>query len=165
MKLSSTFYSSLILGLALLVSACSETQAPESSDGVTAGEDNISMPSDETTKAVDGRIVISSKPKGFEPNACILFITIRNGTQAEATVSMMQFTVTGTGEPDSGNMFGQSVAAGETNTAQLLFPTRQCDELLEISAPNLSCMTEGEDCSGAVEFESAPDLTIKRAVN
>lgn len=163
MKFVSIFCTSITL--VLFLTACSETKPQENVEIEEASEDNSPQLLNEVVKAVDGRIVISSKPKGFEPNACVLRITIRNGTDAEATVSMMQFTVTGTGEPDSGNMFGQTVAPGETNTAQLLFPTRQCDELLEISAPNLSCKTGGEDCSGSVEFENAPDLTIKRATD
>lgn len=155
MKLSSKLCASLIC--ASVLGACGQAEITEdivsSEPAVTSTEVVVTIN--------DGRIVVSSLPKVFEPNACILPITIRNGTEASASVSMMNFTVTGTGEPDSGNMFAQTVAPGETNTAQLLFPTRQCDELLEISAPNLTCQTEGRNCSEAVEIESGPDLTIK----
>lgn len=155
MKFSSKLCTGLIL--ASFLGACGQADTAE--DGITP-----QLPVESVELGVpskDGRIVVSSLPKVFEPNACILPITIRNGTDAPATVSMMGFTVTGTGEPDSGNMFAQTVAPGDTNTAQLLFPTRQCDELLEISAPNLTCQTREEDCSESVEIESTPDLTIK----
>ncbi|RKQ69073.1 hypothetical protein DES40_1854 [Litorimonas taeanensis] len=125
-------------------------------------DESLQSDIEETVLSTDGRIVISSLPKVFEPNACILPITVQNGTETEVSVSMMEFSVTGTGDDDSGNMFAQSVEAGETNTAYILFPTRQCDELLEITANNLTCKTMGEDCSESVEFESIEDLTIRR---
>jgi len=155
MKFSYKLCASLI-GVSLLVSC---GQAETGQDGVSPEPSETQLGLDGPSK--DGRIVVSSLPKVFEPNACLLPLTIRNGTEAPATVSMMQFTVTGTGEPDSGNMFAQTVAPGETNTAQLLFPTRQCDELLEISAPNLTCKAGEEDCSDLIKIESADDLTIK----
>ena len=155
MKISTKLGASLIFSFSL--GACGQADV--------ADEIALTDPSETSVEAnaliKEGRIIISSLPKIFEPNACILPITIRNGTEAPATVSMMQFTVTGTGEPDSGNMFAQTVAPGETNTAQLLFPTRQCDELLKISAPNLTCQSEQADCSDIVHIESAPDLMIK----
>lgn len=155
MKFSATLCASLLFAFSL--GACG--QADVADEIVTAAPTETSI--ETKTPIKDGRIIVSSLPKVFEPNACILPITIRNGTEAPATVSMMQFTVTGTGEPDSGNMFAQTIAPGETNTAQLLFPTRQCDELLQISAPNLTCQTEETDCSDILEIESATDLLIK----
>lgn len=145
-----------LLGASLLV-ACGQAETGQDKVAPELTETQVGLDS----PAKDGRIVVSSLPKVFEPNACILPLTIRNGTEAPATVSMMQFTVTGTGELDSGNMFAQTVAPGETNTAQLLFPTRQCDELMEISAPNLTCKTGEEDCADIIKIESADDLTIK----
>lgn len=145
--------------IALTFAACSNNSEPNSDneaviEPVTSAEVE--------TKATDGRIVISALPKVSEPNACILPITVTNGTEDTTTVSMMQFTITGTGEDDSGNMFGQTVAPGETNTARLLFPTRQCNELLEITAPNLTCRMGEADCSEKVEFEETEGLSFKR---
>lgn len=128
--------------------------------GKTASDQ--AAPDEGSTEAMDGRIVVSSLPKVSEPNACILPITITNGTDAETTVSMMEFTITGSGKDDSGNMFAQIVAPGETNTARLLFPTRQCEELTVITAPNLTCESSETDCAEAVEFEAIDGLIIQR---
>lgn len=113
----------------------------------------------------DGRLVISALPKISEPNACILPITVRNGTEATTTISMMQFTITGSGEDDSGNMFAQTVEPGETNTARLLFPTRQCEDLQLIIAPNLTCRSGELDCVDMVEFEATSELAFERIVS
>jgi len=108
----------------------------------------------------DGRLVLSSLEKVSEANACILPITISNGTDKPATISMMQFEVSGPGESDSGNMFGQTVAPGEINTARILFPSRQCEELLEINPKNLKCEMNGLDCVETIEFESQEGLAF-----
>jgi len=149
----------VIAGLSISVlSACGDTP-PQPQEDVTAAQDGTQ---EEVALATDGRIVVSSLPKVSEPNACILPITITNGTDSEATVSMMSFSVTGSGQEDSGNMFAQTVAAGETNTARLLFPARECAELSVITAPNLTCKTGGDDCVDAVEFEAVDGLIIQR---
>lgn len=75
---------------------------------------------------------------------------------------MMEFTITGSGQDDSGNMFAQNVAPGETNTARLLFPTRQCEELSVITAPNLTCKSGETDCSNSIEFEAKDGLIFQR---
>lgn len=147
-----------LLCAALTLAACGNNSVPDETGDIS--EVTNTAPVNE--KAKDGRIVISALPKVSEPNACILPITVTNGTDVETTVSMMQFTITGKGEPDSGNMFGQTVAPGETNTARLLFPTRQCNELLEITAPNVTCKTGDADCSEKVEFEAGEGLAFTR---
>lgn len=139
----------------LVLSACSDSS--ESNDKLV--QEVVDAPVD-AEKITDGRLVISTLEKVAEPNACILPITVTNGTDKPATISMMQFAVTGTGEDDSGNMFGQRVEAGETNTARILFPSRQCEELLEVKPGNLKCETNGMDCVENVEFESLPGLTF-----
>jgi hypothetical protein len=147
-----------IIGLALL-SACSE------GTGVDSVEDNVPTPNaayEVSSIEIDGRIVISSAAKIFEPNNCILPITISNGTEEDAQISMMQFKVNGPGEADSGNMFGQTVASGEITTAHIHFPTRQCDELLEISAPNLTCKTDSGSCEDSVVFEPGEKMQFTR---
>ncbi len=147
---------SILILIGFIVSGCAEKPEAELTVPALEGINILDK------KAADGRLVISSKPKISEPNACILPITITNGTDLETTISMMQFTITGTGEDDSGNMFAQTVAPGDTNTAQLLFPTRQCDELLEITAPNITCVVNEADCSDEVEFEAGENLNFKR---
>ena len=145
-----------------MLSACGDSasdQSVEEGSAVTADQTQME---EANTLATDGRIVVSSLPKENEPNACILPITIRNGTDVETTVSMMDFSVSGSGQDDGGNMFAQTVAPGETNTARLVFPTRQCEELSVITAPNLTCNTDGEDCAAAVEFEAVDGLIIQR---
>ena len=143
---------------ALLV-ACGDTVSEsETQDALSQEADTTS----ESSLVRDGRIVVSSLPKVSEPNACILPITITNGTETEATISMMEFTITGSGQDDSGNMFAQNVAPGETNTARLLFPTRQCEELSVITAPNLTCKSGETDCSNSIEFEAKDGLIFQR---
>lgn len=145
---------SAVLGLV----ACGNKSDIQKDDVVTEAEAEIKL----DNKATDGRLVVSALPKVSEPNACILPITVTNGTEETASVSMMQFTISGPSEDDSGNMFAQTVAPGETNTARLLFPTRQCDDLLEITAPNLTCRIGGDDCADKVEFEATEGLSFKR---
>lgn len=142
------------------LSACSDNTSDETRDA----EDIVTSDqmSEDTSLATDGRIVVSSLPKVNEPNTCILPITITNGTDTEASVSMMGFSVTGSGQEDSGNMFAQTVSAGETNTARLLFPGRECEELSVITAPNLTCKSGGSDCTEDVEFEAVDGLIIQR---
>jgi hypothetical protein len=144
--------------MALGLAACGNNSDVRSDNAATESV----TPVEAETEVTDGRVVISALPKVSEPNACILPITITNGTDDTTTVSMMQFTITGPGEDDSGNMFAQTVAPGETNTARLLFPTRQCDDLLEITAPNLTCRVGETDCSEDVEFEATEGLSFKR---
>lgn len=147
------------------LSACGDAPSDQEGDKVETQQESMT---DDTASpqvaspATDGRIVVSSLPKISEPNACILPITITNGTETETTVSMMEFSVTGSGQDDSGNMFAQTVAPGETNTARLLFPTRQCEELTVITAPNLTCENGESDCTEAVEFEAVDGLIIQR---
>lgn len=148
-----------------MLSACGDPasdQSVEEGSAVTADQTEQNQMEGTDALATDGRIVVSSLPKENEPNACILPITIRNGTEIETTVSMMDFSVSGSGQDDGGNMFAQTVAPGETNTARLVFPTRQCEELSVITAPNLTCNTGGEDCAAAVEFEAVDGLIIQR---
>jgi|GEM_PF-2513761 len=155
-------FSTLVLcavASAALLSACGDTTSQPDTEGADAP---IAETTQKTALAADGRIVISSLPKVSEPNACILPITITNGTEAETTVSMMEFNITGSGQEDSGNMFAQTVSPGETNTARLLFPTRQCEELSVITAPNLTCMSGEVDCSDAIEFEAQDGLIFQR---
>ena len=144
---------------ATLLSACGDTTSQPETEGADAPNTEATQ---EKAPAADGRIVISSLPKVSEPNACILPITITNGTEVETTVSMMEFTITGSGQDDSGNMFAQTVSPGETNTARLLFPTRQCEELSVITAPNLTCQSGEQECSDAIEFEAQDGLIFQR---
>lgn len=143
-----------LLALSISLMACSdlpaETEVPIESTLDEKGVEAIT----------DGRLVLSSLEKVSEANACILPITISNGTDKPATISMMQFEVSGSGENDSGNMFGQTVAPGEINTARILFPSRQCEELLEINPKNLKCETNGLNCVETVEFESREGLAF-----
>ncbi|CAM3692954.1 hypothetical protein [Litorimonas haliclonae] len=144
---------------ATLLSTCGDTTSQPEIEGADAPNAEATQ---EKTLAADGRIVISSLPKVSEPNACILPITITNGTETETIVSMMGFKITGSGQDDSGNMFAQTVSPGETNTARLLFPTRQCEELSVITAPDLTCQSGGKDCSDAIEFEAQDGLIFQR---
>ncbi len=139
----------------VLMTACTDASSPKEDETVT--DTSTETP---PSKATDGRYVISALPKLSEPNACVLPITITNGTDKPATISMMQFTVKGPGEDDSGNMFGQTVAPGATNIASLLFPTRACSDLMEIVSPVLKCTTEGQDCTESLEFKSTDTLSF-----
>lgn len=146
----------LFLGAAgMLIVACTDMSSPKKDGPET--DTPAEMP---PAKVTDGRYVISALPKISEPNACVLPITITNGTDKPATISMMQFTVKGPGEEDSGNMFGQTVAPGATNIASLLFPTRACSDLMEIVSPVLKCTTEGQDCTERLELKSTDTLSF-----
>jgi hypothetical protein len=145
------------------LAACSDGPAEKVSDTESLQGSTPTETLEASEVEMNGKITISSLPKVFEPNACILPITVTNGTETDATVSMMQFKVSGPGDPDSGNMFGQTVASGGTVTATLIFPTRQCDELLEISAPNITCKTAQGTCEEAVVLKSREGLVLKRA--
>jgi len=143
-----------LLALSISLMACSDS--PSETEALEEA-----VPDKEVVDLItDDRLVISSLDKVPEANACILPITISNGTDKPATISMMQFEVSGSGESDSGNMFGQTVAPGEINTARILFPSRQCEELLEINPKNLKCETNGLDCVETVEFESREGLAF-----
>ena len=145
---------------AFVLPACGEAPSDQAPN---VEETKVENPADKGGgRVTDGRIVVSSLAKVSEPHACILPITITNGTDVETTVSMMQFSITGSGKDDSGNMFAQTVAPGDTNTARLIFPTRSCEELSVITAPNLTCKNGERDCSGDVEFEAIDGLIIQR---
>ena len=59
-------------------------------------------------------------------------------------------------------MFGQTVSPGAINTARLLFPTRQCSELTDIIAPNLTCLRGETDCADQIKFEATEGLSFQR---
>ena len=145
-------YLSLLLALPLL--ACqpaeilSETNTVDGADATTRKADSVK----------EGVVRLVLQMPVSEPRACILPIKIENGLEADVSVTMIGFSLTGPGEDSRGNMFGPVAKPGEASEARVIVEGQSCDAYDQVIASDIVCRSNETDCSDVVRLESSGGL-------
>lgn len=133
---------------ALLISACQP--ANEAATGSSKDKPKLSEPVAADVKAGVVRLRLN-KPVS-EPLACIIPISVENGLEATARVTMIAFSLTGPGDDSKGNMFAPAADAGAISEARVIVEGQSCDAYDTLSIPELRCTSGEESCEDKVEF-------------
>lgn len=161
----------LFMSAALILSACgspdSEISATETPDAtvVTAPTEIPPVPEFAAAEAfdADGAVLILVDRVVSEPDACLLMMSVVNGTDNRVTAGLFAFDVTGNGQSAGANMFPQTTEAGDVKTAQIVMPGADCANAQVIEGGQLNCRIAdtGESCvevtelrDGVVEFRT-----------
>jgi len=152
-------YLSLLLAVPLL--ACqpseplSETDPVNEAHAATPSEQSVTPKGDVVKEGVV-RLVLQTPVS--EPRACILPIKIENGLEADVSVTMIGFSLTGAGEDTRGNMFGPVAKPGEASEARVIVEGQSCDAYDQVIASDIVCRSNETDCSDVVRLESSGGL-------
>lgn len=113
--------------------------------------------------AADNKVLVMVERLVPEDEACLLMMSVVNGTDDTVTAGLFAFDVTGNGETAGANMFPQTAAPDTMTTAQIVLPGADCDDALMIEGGELNCKLAdtGESCidvtelrDGVVEFSA-----------
>jgi len=149
----------LISVFALVLSACgnsSDVDAVESPTAETrmeaAGIDQA--PSIPSSMDADGKVLITVERLVPESAACLVMMSVVNGTDETVNAGLFAFNVTGNGETAGANMFPQTTEAGAVKTAQIVLPGSDCDNAKQIEGGQLNCslVDSGESCMDVTEL-------------
>jgi len=110
--------------------------------------------------SLDGRIRVSPENLVSESDACILPLRVTNGTEAEVSVSMFSFQVTGSGTDDTGNMFAQPTPSGEARTARVILIGQTCSAFDTVTISEVLCVSGDAPCPVSVEFEDSSEMKL-----
>ncbi len=97
-----------------------------------------------------------------EPLACIIPIRIENGLDMSTNVTMIAFSLTGSGEDARGNMFAPIAEPGGISEARVIVEGQSCDAFDTISIPQIRCTSGGESCEDKVELKSGKALKFSQ---
>lgn len=89
-----------------------------------------------------------------EDNACLVMMSVANGTEETVTAGLFAFDVTGNGESAGGNMFPQTAEPDSMTTAQIILPGSDCGDVQAIEGGQLNCKIAetGESCVDVSEL-------------
>lgn len=89
-----------------------------------------------------------------EEYACLVMMSIVNGTDETVTAGLFAFDVTGNGETSGGNMFPQTAEPDTMTTAQIILPGADCANVQAIEGGQLNCKIAetGESCLDVAEL-------------
>lgn len=147
------------IAFTMLILAACQGENKEDADNVQPTTDtqssvNVSVPP-------DGKITLSVEALLPEDAACVIPFRISNGTEADVSVSMFGFSVTGKGKADSGNMFPQDIPAGEYTRARIIQIGQSCDAFDTITVKDVLCKIKGDpDISCEVTFEDSDEISF-----
>lgn len=164
----------LMLSVALILSGCggpdrdadmTETDIVDAAVVSTESTD-LAEPTEAAATHYDaeGAVLITVDRIVPEPNACLLMMSVVNGTDDTVTAGLFAFAVTGNGETAGANMFPQTTDAGDVKTAQIVLPGADCANAQTIEGGQLNCriVETGESCAditelrdGEIDFEQA----------
>ena len=104
--------------------------------------------------AANDKVLVMVERLVPEPEACLVMMSVLNGTDETVTAGLFAFNVTGNGESAGANMFPQTAEPDTMTTAQIVLPGADCDDAVLIEGGELNCkITEtGESCMEAVEL-------------
>jgi hypothetical protein len=89
-----------------------------------------------------------------EEFACLVMMSVVNGTEDTVTAGLFAFDVTGNGQASGGNMFPQTAEADTMTTAQIILPGADCANVQVIEGGQLNCkiVETGETCLDVAEL-------------
>lgn len=151
----------IILSLATVLAACQPSTSPESEAGVEDSQEVVKTELDTVQK--DGQIRVILQNPVSEPRACILPIRVENGLEEPANVTMIGFSVTGSGDDARGNMFAPVAASGMASEARVIIEGQSCDAFNTLTVPEVLCTSGDEDCSDVVELKDGGGLSFTQA--
>ncbi|MEP1229250.1 MAG: hypothetical protein ABJG88_01100 [Litorimonas sp.] len=153
---------------ALMLSACQNKiddkdinlsdQTPKIDPNAVAKPAPIKVP-------LNGLITVSPEVLVSEDAACILPLRVSNGTDKTISVSMFDFKVTGSGQPDAGNMFARPTPSGEARTARVILIGQPCNAFNTVTIPEVLCVSEDSECSVDVGFEDSSEIKLINQTN
>jgi len=153
---------------AILLAACSDSAEVETAqtDRVAPVDPSptIDLPNGIPVElAADDKVLVMVERLVPEDNACLVMMSVVNGTDDTVTAGLFAFDVTGNGETAGANMFPQTAEPDTMTTAQIVLPGADCDDALMIEGGELNCKLAdtGESCmdvtelrDGVVEFSA-----------
>lgn len=144
---------------ALLLVACGDTAKTDSSQPDTTARVDLSPTLDQpdglpASLNADDKVLVMVERLVAEDNACLLMMSVANGTDETVTAGLFAFDVTGNGETAGANMFPQTADPDTVATAQIVLPGADCADVKMIEGGQLNCkITDtGESCLGASEL-------------
>lgn len=159
----------------LMLSGCSNAEettiAEAPDDTVVANETDptfgVELDTPDTISTdmdTDGKVLITVDRLIPEDAACLMMMTVMNGTDDTVTAGLFTFQVTGNGEETGANMFPQMAGPDEQLTAQIVLPGADCDDVQRVEGGQLNCkITEtGESCVDLLELA---DGAVNFAIN
>lgn len=102
----------------------------------------------------DDKVLMMVERLVSEDSACLLMMSVANGTDETVTAGLFAFDVTGNGETTGANMFPQTADPDTMATAQIVLPGADCADVQVIEGGQLNCkITDtGESCVNASEL-------------
>lgn len=131
--------------MAMSLAACQESEPPVSSVGGDAETEAI-------IGVQSGVVRLRLSTPVSEPRACIIPIRVENGLGADTSVTMIGFTLQGSGDDAKGNMFAPKAPAGEFSEARVIVEGQSCDAYDTLSIPEIRCTSGDENCAAKVEL-------------
>ncbi|MEM9600405.1 MAG: hypothetical protein AAF926_05245 [Pseudomonadota bacterium] len=162
----------LMMTAALILAACGDAQTPADANGDAMAEttapsvDATSMPAVNAADAYEakGSVLILVDRLVPEPDACLLMMSVVNGTDDRVTAGLFAFDVTGNGETAGANMFPQTAEAGAVKTAQIVLPGADCANAQMIEGGQINCRISDTEYS-CVEITELRDEAVPFSVN
>lgn len=94
----------------------------------------------------DDKVLVMVERLVPEDSACLLMMSVVNGTDETVTAGLFAFDVTGNGETAGGNMFPQTAEPDSMTTAQIILPGADCSNVQAIEGGQLNCkITETDE--------------------
>ncbi len=155
-------FSLLLFTAACQNSAVDETESDEiNPPAVTAQTDpNVVVKNTPVKVPLNGRITVSPEPLISEDAACIVPLRVSNGTDAQISVSMFNFKITGSGQDDTGNMFAQPTPSGESRTARVILIGQSCSAFDTVTISEVLCVSQDNPCPVDVGFEDSSEIKL-----
>ena len=127
-------------------------------DGATDALAPVTKPGD--VEIIDDQVRLVMGMPVAEARACILPITVANGTDADVTITMIGFTVSGPGEDSQANMFAPAAAPGETSKPRIILEGQSCDAYDTVKVENIQCKADGESCNAALDYIDHAEMSF-----
>lgn len=160
-SLSLTSIVSVSLAALLLVSCGDATSDDDTTmDAAASVETPDGLPA---SLNADDKVLVMVDRLIPEDSACLVMMSIVNGTDETVTAGLFAFDVTGNGETMGANMFPQTAEPDTVETAQIVLPGADCVNVKVIEGGQLNCKITDTDetCvdvselrDGIVEFSS-----------
>jgi hypothetical protein len=143
---------------ALLLVACGDLANPDLSELDAVEQVDVSPTAlpDGLPAALnaDDKVLVMVERLVSEDNACLVMMSIANGTDETVTAGLFAFDVTGNGETAGANMFPQTTEPDTMAIAQIVLPGADCANVQRIEGGQLNCKIAdtGESCLDASEL-------------
>lgn len=144
---------------AFLLVACGDTVTMEGTPSADVAPVDLSPTVDlpdglPAALKADNKVIVMVERLVSEDNACLVMMSVVNGTDDRVTAGLFAFDVTGNGEATGANMFPQTADPDTMATAQIVLPGADCADVKTIEGGQLNCKiaATGESCLDASEL-------------